>query len=315
MSASMIVSASYRTDIPAFYADWFRRRLAAGAVQVANPYGSRPYRVPLAGPEVDGLIFWSRNLAPFRSALDDLAARGLPFVAHLTVLGYPRALDRSVIEVDDATAQIRAIARRFGSRAAVWRYDPILLTSLTPAEWHRATFARLAAALAGHVDEAVVSFATIYRKTARNLAAAAERHGFAWHDPPAGEKRALLADLAGLAADHGMALSVCTQPDLLVPGARPAACVDAGRLSDVAGRPIAARRKGNRPGCECAESRDIGAYDTCPHGCAYCYAVGDRDRAMEAFRRHDPARDRLARDRSNASRRAAPAADAGRWRG
>jgi DNA repair photolyase len=56
---------------------------------------------------------------------------------------------------------------------------------------------------------------------------------------------------------------------------------------------LAARQKGNRPGCLCAESRDIGAYDSCPHGCAYCYAVRHRDRALTNYRNHDPAAERL----------------------
>jgi hypothetical protein len=184
---------------------------------------------------------------------------------------------------------VRAVAGRFGPRAAVWRYDPVVLTSLTPADWHRATFARLAAALEGASDEVVVSWATIYAKTARNLDAAARAQDFAWSDPPAEDKRALLRELARIAARHGMRLTLCAQPDLLSDSVAAARCVDAARLGDVAGRPIKAKEKGNRPGCLCAESRDIGAYDTCPHGCVYCYAVQNRALARRRFHDHDPA--------------------------
>jgi len=64
----------------------------------------------------------------------------------------------------------------------------------------------------------------------------------------------------------------------------------------LAGYDITAWRRGNRPGYHCAESRYIGAYDTCPHGCVYCYAVTDRDRALANYakRRHDPAGHQLA---------------------
>ncbi|HKO08209.1 MAG TPA: DUF1848 family protein, partial [Alphaproteobacteria bacterium] len=44
----MIVSASYRTDIPAFYARWFLRRMHAGSCRVANPYSGGSYTVSLA---------------------------------------------------------------------------------------------------------------------------------------------------------------------------------------------------------------------------------------------------------------------------
>ncbi len=290
----MIVSASYRTDIPAFYGAWFLNRLAAGHCMVANPYGGRPYRVALAGPGVDGFVFWTRNAGPFLDALDRVA-QSKPFVVQFTVTGYPRALDRSVTDAERAVAQIRRIAAVHGPRAVVWRYDPVLITGLTPPDWHRAAFARLAVDLAGAVDEVVVSFANIYRKTARNLAEAARRHGFDWRDPDVAEKHALLSTLAEIAAGHGMMLAPCTQPALALPGTRPARCVDAARLSDIAAErfpgaaAIRARTKGNRPGCLCDESRDIGAYDTCPHGCVYCYAVRSRDAAQAALRRHDPA--------------------------
>ncbi len=284
----MIVSASYRTDIPAFYGTWFRNRLDAGFCRVVNPYGGQVHTIPLTPETVDGFVFWTKNAGPFLDVLDEVAARGHPFVVQYTVNDYPRALESSVTDWRRSVSHLRRIRAAFGPRAAVWRYDPVLLTSLTPGEWHLATFRRLARALEGAVDEAVISFAQIYRKTRRNLDRAAARHGFAWRDPEREEKRALAAGMAAIAAEHGMALTVCSQADLIPPGGAPASCVDARRLSDVAGRPVAARRRGNRPDCACDESRDIGAYDTCPHGCVYCYAVRSRTLARRHYRAHDP---------------------------
>jgi hypothetical protein len=143
------------------------------------------------------------------------------------------------------------------------------------------------------VDEVALSFAQIYAKTGRNLAAAAKRHGFAWRDPDDEAKRRLIARLAGGAAAAGMQATVCAQPHLLAGLARPALCIDAGRLSDVAGRVIGAKPKGNREACACHESRDIGAYDSCPQGCAYCYAVRDPAKAKARLKVHDPAAERL----------------------
>jgi len=294
----MIVSASYRTDIPAFYADWFRRRLAAGVAQTVNPYNGRAATIDLTPAGCDGFVFWTRNVAPLRDTLKDLAGSGRPFVVQYTVTGYPRALEASVIPPTRAIAAIRELAAAFGPAAVVWRYDPVLWTSLTPPAWHRATFATLADALTGAVDEVVLSAATIYAKSRRNLDAAAARHGFAWWDPAAADKAALLAELGEMAAARGMTPTLCAQPQLLDTAApsplQPSRCIDAARLSRVAGRPIQAATKGNRPGCHCAEARDLGAYDTCPHGCVYCYAVRRPILAKQRHARHDPAAPGLA---------------------
>lgn len=298
----MIVSASYRTDIPAFFADWFRVRLSDGYCEVRNPYGGRAYRVDLRAPDdggsCDGFVFWTRNSAPFAGVLDELAAASRPFVVQFTVTGYPRALDAHTLRTDDTVAQILRLARAFGPRSVVWRYDPVLLTSLTPPAWHRETAARLAAHLAGSVDECTVSFANIYKKTRRRLEESAKMHEFSWSDPKIGKKAALLAEIAAINCEFGIRTTVCSQPEVISTGSEafgvvsnnlsPARCIDAERLSDVAGFAIGARQKGNREGCLCAESRDIGAYDSCAHGCAYCYAVTDHDRAAAQVARGAP---------------------------
>ncbi|HEV2336340.1 MAG TPA: DUF1848 domain-containing protein [Stellaceae bacterium] len=283
----MIVSASYRTDIPAFYAGWFLARLRAGYCRVANPYGAGSYAVSLAPGVVDGFVLWTRNLRPLLPDLDRVR-QVAPFTVQFTVTGYQRSLETSVITAREAVAQLGELRRRFGPRAAVWRYDPVVFTTELDAAAHEAGFAALAQALKGTVDEVVLSVMHPYRKTRRNLDRAGGTHGFRWRDPPPEEKRHLLGRLAAIAQEAGMAATLCSQPELLAPGLGEAKCIDAERLADVAQRPIAARASGNRAGCRCALSRDIGAYDTCPHGCVYCYAVANRDRAVSNFRKHDP---------------------------
>lgn len=283
----MIVSASYRTDIPAFHARWFLARLQAGWCQVRNPYGGKPSRVSLLPDDVDAIAFWTRNMAPLLPALDDIRAK-FPFTVSFTVTGYPRALEAATLPAERAIVQIRELAQRFGQRAVVWRYDPIVFSSLTEADWHRRNFTTLAAALRGAVDEVVVSFMQPYRKSARNLDTAAKAHGFDWRDPPDDEKRAMLSELAGIAAGYGMRMSLCAQPHLSIDGIDAARCIDVERLSDVAGRDIAAREKGNRIGCACAQSRDIGAYDSCAQACAYCYAVSSPGAAQKKIAALDP---------------------------
>lgn len=297
-AAPMIVSASYKTDIPAFYGAWFRARRDAGACTVRNPWNGRDFTVSLADSDVDGFVFWTRNARPFADELAR-AARTHPFTVQYTITGYPRALERAVAPADAAIADFRAVSARFGPDCAVWRYDPVAITDATPPGWHRENFRRLAGALAGTTSEAVVSFARIYAKTRRNLDRAAAAHGNAWRDPEPGERTEILSGLGEIARENGMALTLCTQPELADSTRLPAArCIDAGRLDRVAARfghrAVTARTRGNRDGCLCAESRDIGAYDTCPHGCAYCYAVADHDRARRTHRVHDCAAESLA---------------------
>lgn len=277
----MIISASYRSDIPAFHGDWFLAALASGEVAVANPYSQRPYTVDLRPDAVDGYVFWTRNARPFARAFAAVAAQHKPFVVQYTIIGYPSAIDANVIDPALAVAHARAMAERYGPRVVVWRYDPILLTPATEIQWHRANFAGLADALAGVTDEVVVSFAQLYAKSARNLAKA----GITWRQLELREQADLIATLHEAAAVRGIALSLCTRPDLAAVSVAPGAhCIDDKRLADIAVRPVAAATKGNRPGCLCAEARDIGAYDSCVHGCRYCYAVSDHDAVQRKMR-------------------------------
>ncbi len=284
----MIISASYRTDIPAFYGDWLMNRLRAGFCLVRNPYGGQISRVSLSPGDIDGLVLWTKNIGPFLRHLPTLAARGLPFVVQHSITGYPRELERATPPIDRVLDSAARLASAHGPRALVWRYDPILLSSLTPLSFHLDHFGRLCESLRGLCDEVTVSFLQVYAKSRRHLDTAATRHGFDWRDPPLQAKRDLIEALVPIAQSNGMRLSVCAQSELLVPGAIAARCVDAQRLSDIAGHTIRAKARGNRAGCGCAESRDIGTYDTCPHGCAYCYAVQNPDTARRRFQSHHP---------------------------
>lgn len=284
----MIVSASYRTDIPAFYGEWFLNRLRAGFSRVHNPYGGQDYVVSMRREECDGFVFWTKNLGPFLPALREVRERGFPFIVQYTINGYPRSLEWSVTDAARAASHVFEVTSEYGPRAVVWRYDTIVESSLTPHSFHIQNFARLAQMLEGTTDEVVISFAQIYMKTRRNMDAAARLFQFTWKDPGEAEKRALAAQLARIAGEHGMRLSVCSQRALLQEGVLDAACIDVERLSDVAGYRIRASRKGNRPECGCWASRDIGAYDTCPHGCVYCYAVRNRALARRLYREHNP---------------------------
>ncbi len=290
----MIISASYKTDIPTFYGEWFMHRLSAGYCKMVNPYGGQIYTISLAPQDVDGFVFWTKNIGPFLPCLPEVRKRGYPFIVQHSINGYPRELEDRVIDDARTVEAMRRLADEYGPNVAVWRYDPIVFTSLTSVDWHRRNFARLAQALAGTTDEVVISFAQVYKKTRRNMDWAAHTYGFTWqaHEQVCRERgRELVGECTQMAAAEGLRLSVCSQPEYVVPGVAEAArCIDAERLERVSGKTIVGktRQKGGRKECYCFASKDIGEYDTCPHGCVYCYAVQQRDVALNRYRAHDP---------------------------
>ncbi len=295
----MIISASVRTDIPAFYGAWFLNRLRAGSCRYVNPYNREQQPTVYFDREetgegvVDGFVFWTKNLAPFVPVLAEVRARGFPFLVQYTINGYPRALESRVVDANASVRTLRQVAATYGPRVAVWRYDTIVLSSLTPPVWHVENFARLAAALEGATDEVVTSFVQMYKKTRTNIAAAEHAHGFRIHDAPDEQKQGLLRLMAGIAQRHGMRVALCAQPELQVDGVGIAHCVDKERMEELAGHPIGAKVEGTRPACACYTSRDIGSYDSCPHGCVYCYAVQNRPLALERYHKHNPMSDFL----------------------
>jgi hypothetical protein len=289
----MIISASYKTDIPTFYGEWFMNRFQEGHCRMVNPYGRQTYEINLTKEYVDGFVFWTKNIGPFLKYLPKIYERGYPFIVQHTINGYPRQLEYRVINYAHTIEHMKALAGTYGPHVAVWRYDPIIISSLTPVDWHRNNFETLAKSLKGTTDEVVVSFAQIYKKTRRNMDWAANEFGFSWgeHEMSLEAVRKLITELAQIAALNNIQLRVCSQKAFLIPGVvEEARCIDADRLERISNKSISGktRQKGNRKECGCFASKDIGEYDTCPHGCVYCYAVQNRELALSRYKEHDP---------------------------
>ena len=284
----MIISASRRTDIPAFYADWLMGRIRAGFCRVANPVNPRIVsEVSLRAADVDAIAFWSKNPAPLLPHLPELADRGLRFFFLFTVNDYPPALEPFVPPIERRLAVFGELAQRVGAERVIWRYDPIILSDRMDAARHAASFARIAAALDGATRRVVVSAIDYYRKTERRLAAVERSTGETFCRTPESDSRLapLLAQMRTAAAAHGMEIRSCAESDAFAQaGIAPGACIDAGYLRETFGLALSPRKDpGQRPLCRCAASRDIGAPDTCLHGCAYCYSTRSHE---EAVRRH-----------------------------
>jgi len=244
-------------------------------------------------------VFWTKNIGPLLKHLPEVRKMGYPFIVQHTITGYPRELEYRVINYAHTIEHMKELADTYGPHVAVWRYDPIVISSLTPYDWHRHNFEMLAKSLEGTTDEVVVSFAQIYKKTRRNMDWAAYEFSFRWSEHEAmtrGSVRNLISELAQISRSYGMRMKICSQKAFLILGiTEEARCVDAERLERVAGRSIADRveLRGNRKECGCFASKDIGEYDTCPHGCVYCYAVQHRNLALERYKAHDPTGDFL----------------------
>ncbi|NLC55273.1 MAG: DUF1848 domain-containing protein [Armatimonadetes bacterium] len=300
-----VISASRRTDIPAFYTPWFLNRVRAGYCLAVNPFSRQVDRVSLAADEVIAILFWTRNPAPLMPHLNELDAYGLRYAFTITITGYGRDLDAAGPEPGAVVETFRRLADRIGPECLQWRYDPIVLTPQLDADAHRRRFARLCAQLSGSTRRCAISFLQLYRKNRARLDQAAQQGGFAYGYLPVGSvppprhgqvlaletMRALADDLGAIAAAHGIRVESCCNPLLVHPLANvhPAHCVDPAVIRhlrpdlslDLAPRPT-------RPGCGCYASRDIGAYDTCAHACAYCYATRDPQSARAYLHRHDP---------------------------
>jgi len=288
----VIVSASRRTDIPAFYVPWLAHRLQAGFCEVANPFRPRQVsRVSLRPEDVDAIVFWTRHARPLLDLLPELDRRGFRSCVQYTITGYGAPLERRTPPLETAIDTFCALADRLPPGAVVWRYDPILVGDAFPAASHRERFARIARGLEGRSRRVVVSLLDVYAKTRRRTGRLLRwgtdvvEDAYAW---PGLE--ALLVDLVAIAADHGFEIEACAEARDLTPlGIAPTKCVDDRLLAGLYGGAWPARKDpGQREACRCIPSRDIGAPDTCVFGCAYCYATRSDEAARARHAAHDP---------------------------
>lgn len=270
----MIVSASRRTDIPAFYGEWFVNCLRRGWVEIANPFNPRQQRVIELSPEkVEVIVFWSKYPAPFLKYLDFLDRQGYRYYFLLTLNPYPPFLEKGVPPLEERIKVFRRLSERVGKERVVWRYDPVIVGPEFPPSYHRENFASLAEALASYTERVVVSFLELYRRVKVRL----HRAGLEVFDMRAQERReealALAAALAEIAGNWGLEIFSCAEKLALSPaGIRPGACIDPLLVNRVFQLSLPYRKDpGQRRECLCTRAVDVGAYGTCRFGCLYCY--------------------------------------------
>ncbi len=280
-----IISASRRTDIPAFYCDWLLNRLDEGFCEVLHPYTKKLFRVSLLPDDVGAIVFWSKNYAPLLPSLEKVGRTTRNLFFHLTITGNSD-LELRVPDFRDAVKDYIHLAGRYSPDRVVWRFDPVCITDKISFETHEERFAACAELLRGHASSCIISFAHPYRKMMNNL----KKYTTHTFLPLLQEEQRTYSDrLARRAATYGIKLLACCNDYLLSEHIGKARCIDGTRLSHLFGTELDTRPAASRKECGCTRSIDIGAYDTCGHGCIYCYANTDQEKARRTPSAIDPA--------------------------
>lgn len=264
----MIISASRRTDIPAYYSDWFFNRIKEKYVLVRNPMNMRKIsRISLLRDVCDGIVFWTKNPLPMISRLDEISE--YPYYFQFTLNAYGKDIERHLPSKREILipAFIK-LADMIGKERVVWRYDPILFNEKYTSDYHIKYFEMLVQRLCGHTEKCIVSFLDNYRSINKNMKA------LNVSDISDSEKYGLIGRMAQTAKRYGIYIETCAEAaDFTDLGVGKSSCIDAERLGKIGGVSLKSQKdKNQRKECGCAESIDIGTYSTCRNGCMYCYA-------------------------------------------
>lgn len=295
-----IISASRRTDIPAFYTEWLRNRLNAGYCTVVNPFNHKISLVSLRPEDVSCLVFWTKNPTSMLRdrELFSMLEKNYSFYFLFTINGYPEEFERGVCnKKEDIIRTFIELSERVESLRVIWRYDPIIISTITDFEYHRKNFSQIAERLAGKTRRVVVSVVDIYKTVARRFKKLHDEQNIV---VKAKKELASCPDFFKLmdffrkkATDSGIKIQKCCESlPLEQVGINAGKCIDEELINMIIQMkepvkkthipgisPVIYRKdQGQRDDCLCTLSREIGAAHTCGHKCVYCYASpGDLD--------------------------------------
>lgn len=277
----MIINTGQRTDIPAFYADWFANRLKEGFVCVRNPYYPKQVsRYRLDPAVVDVIGFCTKNPEPMFRFMDLLKEYGQYWF--YTITPYGKDIEPYVGNKHHMLDNFKHLSDMVGINSIAWRYDPIFITERYTIDYHLRAFKQMATELEGYTNTVVISFIDLYSKVKRNFPAVRE---------VTTEERLLLGkELIKIAGAHSMTVKPCAEGDELAAfGADCGGCMKISDYEKAINKSLNAPKiKGARAQCACYLSCDIGAYNTCRHLCVYCYANSDKAKVLKLSSLHDP---------------------------
>lgn len=263
----MILSVSRRTDIPAFYSDWFYERIKEGFICVRNPMNAHQIsRVSLSPDVVDCMVFWTKNPKPMLARLGELDK--YDYYYQFTLNDYGKEVEPMVPDLEQRLKTFTELSGKLGKERVIWRYDPILFNKTYTPEYHLMSLEKIAAALSGYTEKCVFSLVDVYvSKNSGNL----NRLGvFKLSDE---ELNSFLKSMSKIARKYGLKLASCAEAISAEKyGIEHNSCIDGALIERIIGAKLNVKRDGQREHCQCVKCDDIGSYDTCPHGCVYCYA-------------------------------------------
>ena len=277
----MIINTGQRTDIPAFYSEWFSNRLKDGFVCVRNPYNPEQVsRYRLSPDVVDVIGFCTKNPSPMFKYMNLLKEYGQYWF--VTITPYGRDIEPNVPDKHKLIEDFKSLSQMVGKNSMGWRYDPIFISDRYTEEYHIHAFEQIAASLEGCTETVVISFIDLFPKVRRNFPEAKE--------VTREQMIRLGKEMIKIASLHGMTVKPCAEGDELSKyGADCGGCM---RISDyekaIGKRLDAPKKKGARAACACYLTCDIGAYNTCRHLCKYCYANADPKIVITQSKLHDP---------------------------
>lgn len=265
----MIVSVSRRTDIPAFYSEWFVKRLREGFLYVRNPFNANQVsRINLSPETIECIVFWSKNPERLVRQLHEIDGLGYKYYFQFTVTSYDKSIEVHVPKKEQVISTFKKLADNIGPDKVIWRYDPILLTEKFNSDYHIKWFEYLADKLGQHTRKCVISFIDMYKKCERNL------RDVHLKNVDFSLKKSLAKSLSEIAKSHNLLIESCAEEkdlsEINIPHGK---CIDDELISTIIGRKIEiSKDKTQRKECGCVTSVDLGTYNTCKHGCKYCYA-------------------------------------------
>jgi hypothetical protein len=293
----MIISASRRTDIPAFYARWFINRIRAGYCTVPNPFNAHQVsRVDLSPGAVDAIVFWTRNPRPLFPYLDELHKGGYRFYFQYTLMDNPSYLDPRMVGLEASLHTFRELVKRTDPKRVVLRYDPIVFSNQTDTAFHKVTFQYIADALCGYTKRVVISIMDKYARITPRLQALAQMGICLVPDQQIAQQIVLLVPWMVRSAEinHMEIFSCAEECDLSPFGVHTGSCIDSRLIQQLFEVNLSAGKDTNqRKGCGCTISKDIGSYDSCLFQCTYCYATTSFPLAQTRHARHDPDGEKL----------------------